>query len=173
MVPLVGGPWADVKTVVVGEVQTGESAETIHSTHRSSFSRMEHAQPFPEQASRELLDRGVAQAEHMCAVRDGAEWIDGFVDWPRKDAGRLLDVAHAADSVSSIRHLAHTAGSMVPSDWLTTLLHVCKQEGPPAVLQEVKKLRDQHPEMQDPLKKVASRLSREGRMPSPQSHAAG
>ena len=40
--------------------------------------------------------RGVCQAKEVCAVQDGAEWIQGFVDLYRPDAVRILDFAHAA-----------------------------------------------------------------------------
>lgn len=79
MIPLVGGQWAEVKTVVVGEVQAAGPLQESRSTQLSYFSRLADAPTFTEQASGELLYRGVDQAEQVCAVMDGAEWIDGFV----------------------------------------------------------------------------------------------
>jgi hypothetical protein len=173
MVPLVHGQWAEVKTVVVGEVKPAEPGKEVHSTQLSYFSRMVDAQTFSEQASGELLRRGVDQAEHVCAVMDGAEWIDGFVDWQCKDAVRILDFAHAAEYVSDIGQLAQAAGSVLPSDWLTKLLHDLKHQGPQATLQEVKRLRDRHPEVEDIAKKVAYLEKREARMQYPQYQATG
>jgi hypothetical protein len=173
MVPLVGGQWAEVKTVVVGEVKAVGTEEEIHSTQLSYFSRMEDAHTFTEQASGELLRRGVDQAQQVCAVMDGAEWIDGFVDWQRKDALRILDFAHAAEYVSAIGQLAQAAGSVLPSDWLPKLLHELKHQGPSAVLQEVQRLRDRHPKVEELLKKVAYLQKRESRMQYPQYQAAG
>jgi hypothetical protein len=173
MVPLLHGQWAEVKTVVVAEVKPQGPDEQIQSTQLSYFSRMLDAQTFTEQASGELVRRGVDRAEQVCAVMDGAQWIDGFVDWQCKEAVRILDFAHAAEYVSDIGQLAQAAGSVLPSDWLTTLLHDLKHQGPQAVLHEVQRLRDQHPDVQDLAKKVAYLHKRELRMQYPQYQAAG
>lgn len=97
MVPLVGGEWAEVKTVVVGKVERAGPDEQVHSTQLSYFSRMLDAQTFTEQASGELLRRGVDRGKQVGAVMDGAEWIDGFLDDQCPDALRILDFAQAAE----------------------------------------------------------------------------
>jgi hypothetical protein len=173
MVPLLHGQWAEVKTVVVGEIQPVGPDEQIHSTRLSYFSRMLDAQTFTEQASGELVRRGVDQAEQVCAVMDGAEWIDGFVDWHCKDAVRILDFAHAAQYVSQIGQLAQAAGSVLPQDWLEGLLHDLKHKGPSQVLQQVNQLRERHPEVEEIGKKVAYLQKREARMQYPQYQAVG
>ena len=145
MVPLLKGKWAEVKTVVVGEIEAGKPGETAHSYHLSYFSRMQEATTFTEQASAELLRRGVDRAKQVCAVMDGAEWIDGFVDGQRPDALRILDFAHAAEYVSEIGQLAQGAGIPLTDNWLQTQLHTLKHDGPAAVLRELERLRDLHP----------------------------
>jgi hypothetical protein len=134
MVSLLKGVWAEVKTVAIGKVEPDQSEEGVHSTHISYFSRMADAQTFSEQASSELLRRGVDQAAEVCAVMDGAEWIDGFLDWQCKDALRILDFAHAAEYVSQIGQLAQAAGAVLPATWLQKQLHDLKHEGPTTVL---------------------------------------
>jgi hypothetical protein len=173
MVPLLHGQWAEVKTVVVGEVQPPGPDEQIHSTQLSYFSRMSDAQTFTEQASGELVRRGVDQARPVCAVMDGAEWIDGFVDWQCKDAIRILDFAHAAEYVSEIGQLAQAAGSVLPQNWLADLLHELKQKGPSEVLRQMRQLREKHLQVEEIGKKVAYLEKREGRMQYPQYQAAG
>jgi hypothetical protein len=173
MVPLLHGQWAEVKTVVVGEVEPMGPDEQIHSTHLSYFSRMLDAQSFTEQASGELVRRGVDQAKQVCAVMDGAEWIDGFVDWQCKDAVRILDFAHAAEYISQIGQLAQSAGSVLPQNWLGDLLHELKHKGPSEVLRQVNQLRERHLEVEEIGKKVAYLQKREGRMQYPQYQAAG
>ncbi|HEY4388928.1 MAG TPA: ISKra4 family transposase, partial [Ktedonobacteraceae bacterium] len=126
MVPLLKGKWAEVKTVVVGEIEVGKPGETAHSYHLSYFSRMQEATTFTEQASAELLRRGVDRAKQVCAVMDGAEWIDGFVDGQRPDALRILDFAHAAEYVSEIGQLAQGASIPLTGNWLQTQLHTLK-----------------------------------------------
>jgi hypothetical protein len=173
MVSLLKGQWAEVKTVVVGQVEVGKPAEAVHSTQLSYFSRMQDASTFSEQATAEVLRRGVDQAEQVCAVMDGAEWIDGFVDWQRADALRILDFAHAAEYVSSIGQLAQAAGTALPDNWLQQQLHELKHVGPGSVLLELRRLRELHPQMEDLGKQLAYLAKREARMQYPQYQAQG
>lgn len=77
MVPLTGGKWAEVKTLVIGEVRTLKSSPKgtpqVRTTAHSYFSRMTDAQTFADLASGEIGRRGVAKAQAVCAVQDGAE----------------------------------------------------------------------------------------------------
>lgn len=173
MVPLVGGQWAEVKTVAIGKVERVGAKREVHSTHLSYFSRMEAAQTFTEHATGEMLRRGVDQAEVVGAVMDGAEWIDGFLQEQCQHALRILDFAHAAEYVSEIGQLAQAAGSVLPSDWLPVQLHKLKHHGPTDVLQEVRQLRELHPEEEAFAQKVAYLEKREARMQYPQYQAAG
>jgi hypothetical protein len=173
MVPLLHGQWAEVKTVVVGCVQQEKPDGSVHCHELSYFSRMLEAATFSEQASAELLRRGIDQGEQVGAIHDGAEWIDGFVDWQCKDAVRILDFAHAAEYVSEIGHLPQSAGAILPEDCLQDQLHALKQVGPTAVLDELKQVRDQYPHLEDLGKKLTYLLKREARMQYPQYRAAG
>jgi len=167
MVSLLKGVWAEVKTVAIGKEEPEHSEEGVHSTQISYFSRMADAPTFTEQASSELLRRGVDQASEVCAVMDGAEWINGFLDWQCKDALRILDFAHAAEYVSESGQLAQAAGAVLPANWLQTQLHELKHEGPNTVLQEVRRLRDAHPDVEEIGKKVTYLEKRETRMQYP------
>lgn len=173
MVPLVGGQWAEVKTVAIGRVEQMGAKEEVHSTHLSYFSRMEAAQTFTEHATGEMLRRGVDQAEQVGAVMDGAEWIDGFLEEQCRQALRILDFAHAAEYVSQIGQLAHAAGSVLPSDWLANQLHDLKHHGPAGVLYEVQRLREEYPEEEELARHVTYLEKREARMQYPQYQAAG
>jgi hypothetical protein len=73
-VPLVGGEWAEVKTLVVAEVGSDEQAE-VGSSQISPFSRLADAETFGLQAVVERHRRGT---EAVCAVSAGAEWIQGL-----------------------------------------------------------------------------------------------
>ena len=84
---------------------------------------------------------------------DGAEWIDGFVDRQCKEAVRILDFAHAAEYVNQIGQLAQAAGSLLPQDWLPSLLHGLKHNGPSEMLRHVQQLRDRHPDVEEIAKK--------------------
>lgn len=165
MVSLLKGQWAEVKTVVLGCVQESEKPEeSVHSTRLSYYSAMQDAMTFTERATAELRRRGVDHAQEVCAVMDGAEWIDGFVDGHRQDALRILDFAHASEYVSQIGQLAQAAGTTLEADWLSTQLHSLKHEGPSAVLKELERLQALHPDHEEIAKKLASLHKREQRM---------
>lgn len=157
LVPLVHGQWAEVKTLVIGEVPAVQQAEGAHSTHLSYFSRMSEASIFAEQISGETRRRGVAEAGQVCAVMDGAEWIDGIVDLQRPDAVRILDFPHAAQAVSAIGEEADL-GEALPS-WLATQLHTLKHEGPAPLLAELARLCARFP-LNEPMSKHYAYLAK-------------
>ncbi len=104
LIQLVTGEWKEVKTLAVGEVgkskKKPEEEEQVQTTALSYFSRMSEAENFQQEALGELYQRGVEKAETVCAVSDGADWIQKWVDYHRKDAVRILDFAHAMEYVS-------------------------------------------------------------------------
>ena len=55
------------------------------------FSRLCEAERFAEAALVETQRRGLERAAAVCAVQDGAEWLQGLVDYHRADAVRILD----------------------------------------------------------------------------------
>jgi len=90
MVHLVGGEWAEVKTVALGEVTRNKRGE-VCTQGLSYFSRLSDAASFEEAALVEMHRRGLERATAVCAVQDGAEWLQGLVDYHRADAVRILD----------------------------------------------------------------------------------
>ncbi len=88
-VPLLKGEWAEVRTVAIGHVKEKVSRQgqrEVHTDQLSYFSRMIDAERFGELAEVEMRRRGVSQAKAVCAVTDGADWIQGFIDLHRPDA---------------------------------------------------------------------------------------
>ena len=99
--PLVGGEWAEVKTVVIGEVdEAGAEPGTLK--EMSYFSRLTDAASFTRQALAETCRRGVGAGGDVALVSDGAEWIQGFGDFHCPGAVRILDFPHAAGNVAEI-----------------------------------------------------------------------
>jgi len=133
MVHLVGGEWAEVKTLVMGEVTRTKRGE-VCTQQISSFSRLADAEHFAEAALVETHRRGLERAAEACAVQDGAEWLQGLVDHHRADALRILDFAHAASAVSDIGEAVRGAGGRLPTSWLEGVLHRLKHQGPARVL---------------------------------------
>lgn len=105
MVPLVHGEWAEVEIVAIGAIQPPvleRGERVVQTTQWSYFSRLTDAESFSRLATVETQRRGTERAETVCAVNDGAEWIQEFFDVQRHDAVRILDFSHAAGYVTQI-----------------------------------------------------------------------
>jgi hypothetical protein len=143
MVPLVGGQWAEVKTLAIGELgepvwddRAGEWG--VHTTALAYFSRLADADSFTQLALVETHRRGTTTAGVVCAVTDGAVWEQGFIDVHRPDAVRILDFPHAAAAVASA---APVAGGAVPDQqaaWLTAQCQELKRGEPAVVLDRLR-----------------------------------
>jgi hypothetical protein len=144
MVHLVGGEWAEVKTLVMGEVTRNKRGE-VCTQQISSFSRLADAEHFAEAALVETHRRGLERAAEVCAVQDGAEWLQGLVDHHRADALRILDFAHAASAVSDIGEAVRVAGGRLPTSWLEGVLHRLKHQGPARVLTHLARVVARYP----------------------------
>jgi hypothetical protein len=153
MVPLVGGVWAEVKVVAIGEVERrkrkGED-QTV-TTKITYFARMAPAATFADQASAELRRRGIERAKQVCAIQDGAEWIQGFVQGHRHDALRILDFAHAASYLYEMAARVREGGGHLPATWEDGVLHRLKHEGPTRVLCHLSRLARRYPQIQEQL----------------------
>lgn len=148
LVPLVHGEWAEVKTVALGEIQPPaiENGEAVvHTAQLSYFSRLAEADTFTRLATVETYRRGTERAETVCAVNDGAEWIQGFIDVQRHDAVRILDFSHAAGYVAQVGQAVLGEGTAEFKAWLATTLHELKHDSPDKVLQT---LRDMQHELE-------------------------
>src|SRR6266566_3951852 len=139
MVPLVGGVWAEVKVVAIGAVERRKRKDEEHivTTQLTYFARMAPAATFADQGSAELRRRGIERAKQVCAIQDGAEWIQGFVQGHRHDALRILDFAHAASYVYEMADKVRESGGHLPATWVDGVLHRLKHEGPARVLRHV------------------------------------
>lgn len=173
MIPLVGGEYVEAKTLVIGRVQSKEKAskqrpdQQVETVDLSYFSRVTDAETFGRLSIVETERRGISLASHVCAVQDGAEWIQGFVDLHAKDAVRILDFAHARGYLAEIAELVREAGTKLPSDWLESQCHDLKHQGPTTVLKEVGLLLQKHPNMPDLQTKVNYLRKREQQMQYP------
>ena len=171
MVHLVGGEWVEVKTLAIGEVTRNRRGESC-TQHLSYFSRLSDAASFEEAALVETHRRGLERATEVCAVQDGAEWLQGLVDYHRADAVRILDFAHAAEYINDIGQAVQAAGGRLPARWFQGVLHRLKHEGPARVLIHLTWLAARYPSplMQE---KLTYLQKREAHMQYPTYQAAG
>src|SRR6266571_1961534 len=143
-VHLVGGEWVEVKSLTLAQVTRNAHGE-VCLEQISTFSRLLDAERFAEAALVETQRRAVDQATEVCAVQDGAVWLQGLVDYHRADAVRILDFAHAAEYVNAIGQAVQTAGGRLPTRWLAGVLHRLKHQGPERVLEHLAWLAARYP----------------------------
>lgn len=137
------GEWAEVRTVAIGEVQQERKQAEVQEVHvhqLSYFSRLTDAATFADLAEVEMRRRGVSGANQVCAVTDGADWLQGFMDLHRPDALRILDFPHAAEHVSLLLEAFQRAGMDLSPDLLARLLHRLKHRGPSLLLRLLSRL---------------------------------
>lgn len=176
MVPLVGGTWTEVKTVVIGEL--GEPVEeegqtVVHSHSLSYFSRLADAETFQRLALVETHRRGVEKAGLVVAPTDGAVWIQGFLDYHRRDAQRILDFPHAAEYVATIGTAVGKPESPEFDAWLKASLHTLKHKGAGALLPELRMHVAQHAAETDLAEALAYLEKRVGMMDYPEYQRQG
>jgi hypothetical protein len=170
-VPLVAGAWAEVKSLTLAAV-TRDTHGEVCLEQVSSFSRLLDAERFTQAALVETQRRGLEQATAVCAVQDGAVWLQGLVDYHRADAVFILDFPHAAEYVNAIGQAVQAAGGRLPARWLEGVLHRLKHQGPARVLHHLAFLAARYPspEMQELLSYLQKR---EAHMQYPIYQAAG
>jgi hypothetical protein len=125
-----------VKTLALGEVTRNQRGE-VCTQHLKYCSRLCDAASFEQATLVETHRRGLERAAEVCAVQDGAEWLQGLVDSHRADAVRILDFAHAAEYINEIGQAVQAAGGRLPAGWLEGVLHRLKHQGPARVLQQL------------------------------------
>jgi hypothetical protein len=171
MVPLVGGEWAEVKTLVIGEASQDKEGEP-HVAKLSYCSRLTDVPGFERASLREIHRRGIERAQHVAAVTDGAEWLQGFIDYHRADAVRILDFPHAAEYVHAIGEAARATGHHFADAWLKGVLHRLKHEGPQRVLRHLEALCTHCPDP-EVRKKLQYLNTRQASMEYPAFRSAG
>jgi hypothetical protein len=144
MIHLVGGEWVEVKTLAIGEVTRTRRGE-VCTQHLTYCSRLGDVASFEHATLLHTHRRGLSRASEVCAVQDGAEWLQGLTDYHRADAVRILDFAHAAEYINEIGQAVLSAGGRLPARWLNGVLHRLKHQGPARVLEHLAWLAARYP----------------------------
>jgi hypothetical protein len=114
MIPLRHGQWAEVRTVVIGEVQPAvqERGEwVVHTRNLSYFSRKIRSEEFTRLALVEIQRRGVENASQVAGIMDGSDWLQGFIDYHRPAAVRILDFPHVGEHLSTVGESLYGEGT--------------------------------------------------------------
>ena len=141
MVPLTGGEWAEVRTLAIGVVPADSAdGEKGHVGALSYFSRLTDAAHFTDLAEVETRRRHLIEAQEVCAVMDGADWLQSFVEVHRGDAVRILDFPHAAEHLTKLLEALTASKLVLPPRALERCLHVLKHRGPEALVRMADRL---------------------------------
>lgn len=140
LVPLVGGEWAEVKTLVVGALAGREPGACVRAEELSYFSQLADAAHFTAAALVETHRRGTETADAVVAVMDGAAWEQGFVDAHRADAVRVLDFCHAAGYLTAAAQAVYGPGTSACGAWVERQRHELRYGEPEAVLTALRAL---------------------------------
>jgi len=149
MVPLVGGVWAEVKTLAIGRVEVRaprtrrDREQAVHTTDLSYFSRLADHETFGRLATVETHRRGTETAGVVCAVVDGADWPQGFIDLHRPDAVRILDWGHGVEYVAKAGAAVYGAETAAGRAWLDAQRQELKHGEAQTVLRTLGALRDE------------------------------
>jgi hypothetical protein len=138
MVPLVGGTWAEVKTLAIGTIDpAGATREPGRATQLSYFARLAEVARFSRLATVETHRRGLERATTVVAVVDGADWCQQVIDHQRSDAVRILDFAHAVGHLGAVAQALYGSGTDVASAWVHQQAHDLRHGQEATVLAEL------------------------------------
>jgi len=136
-VPLVGGAWTDAKLAVIAElVPTVEAdgAPGVEAVNLSYAARWEPAEAFGRTLTLEAQRRGLEGVPDLASPNDGADWIQGVLDYLAPHAVRILDEPHAAEHLSTIALLVYGERTPAATDWVATQRQRLLEEDPVPVL---------------------------------------
>jgi hypothetical protein len=175
MIALVGGTWAEVRTLVIGEVHPTlqpDGRTRPQATTLSYFSRLAPASEFIQLSAVETARRGLRAARAVAAVMDGAEWLQSWIDYHRPDAVRILDHAHALDHLHQAAQAVWGTGA-VATAWWEAQKQVLHETGPSAVMHALTELAEQAQDPDAYSKQIGYLAPRAAQMAYPTFRAAG
>jgi hypothetical protein len=170
MVPLLHGEWAEVKTLVIGEVMPAVKEKdewVVHTQGLSYFSRLVEAEKFQHLSLVEVQRRGLENSREVAMLGDGSEWIQNLADYHRQDALRILDFPHAGQRIGEIGQVLWGVDAAESNQWTSNKFHQLKHEGPTQLLMELSTLQEQHPGLEIIENNLAYLKKREAQMQYP------
>jgi len=134
-VPLNTKEWVEAKMLTVSTVN-----ESRKCTKVSYFARTAPYTEFSEQIRGEVARRGVKHSAEVCAIADGADWIQTVVGDHRPDATRILDFYHAAEHLATVGHAVFDPDNLAFNEWFHRQCRELRDGLPDSVLNELYRL---------------------------------
>jgi hypothetical protein len=108
---------------------------------------------FGRQVHQEALRRGLARAQDVYLVMDGAVWLWDLAQDRFKDAVKTLDFHHAREHLHAVAESLHGPGTSPSKEWLQEILHCLRHGKETRVLRELEQLlefqRERSPDHQE------------------------
>lgn len=140
-VPLNNKEWVEAKMLTISAVDANRDCTAV-----SYFARNAPYSAFSKQARGEVAQRGIRHSAAVCAVADGADWIQSVVTEHRKDALRILDFYHSAERLAGIGHAVFDPDKATFESWFERQRLELRDGDPDAVLANLYQLSQNHPE---------------------------
>ena len=118
--------------------QPGKERAVI--TERSHVATREGVETMTRRLHSEAIRRGLATAERVLVIADGAVWIWNVSRDRFPNAVQRLDLYHANSYLWAVAHELHGAGSAAAREWVRPLLRKVREDQAPAVIHELKEL---------------------------------
>lgn len=95
---------------------------------------------FGRQVQQEALRRGLARAQFVYLVMDGAVWLWDLAEDRLKDAAKTLDFHHAREHLHAVAESLYGSGTVPSKEWLKTILHRLRHGKETQVVRQLEKL---------------------------------
>ncbi len=99
---------------------------------------------FGRRLHREALRRGLARAQVIYLVMDGAVWLWDLAEDRFKDALKTLDFHHAREHLHAVAESIHDPGTPQSKEWLSGMLHRLRHGKETQVVQALEQLLESH-----------------------------
>lgn len=139
-VPLNSKEWVEAKMLTISTVNADRECTGV-----SYFARTAPYTEFSKQVRGEVTRRGVKKSAEVCAVADGADWIQSVVADHRTDAVRILDFYHAAERLAQIGHALFDPDKATFESWFGRQRLELRDGDPDTVLNDLYQLTKTHP----------------------------
>jgi predicted membrane protein len=108
---------------------------------RSYVATRQGVEPLMKQLHREAMRRGLAQAEHVLAIADGAVWIWNATEDRFSEAVQRLDLFHANAYLWAVANQIHGANTPAARQWVKPLLKQIKTDQVARVIHTLEELK--------------------------------